>query len=176
VSAAPNTRRLGYRGGHALRFGVPFVPDDFDVPRKLDLGWCRLRPLTTADNAEDFAAWHGSIDHIRATPGFAERPWPVEDYSLERNDADLQEHEADFADRKGFTYTVLDPDGKVIGCLYIYPASGTDSPEADATVRSWVCADHADRDVDLYRAVMAWLADAWPFINVAYATRLPTTG
>jgi hypothetical protein len=57
---------------------MPFVPDDFDVPPELDLGWCHLRPLTAADNADDVAAWHASIDHIRATPGFAERRWPIE--------------------------------------------------------------------------------------------------
>ena len=32
-------------------------------------------------------------------------------------------HVRDFADRTGFTYTVLRPGTeKVIGCLYIYPA------------------------------------------------------
>jgi hypothetical protein len=65
---------------------------------------------------------------------------------------------------------VVDPDGQVIGCLYIYPPPDTD-PEADANVRSWVSADHRERDVDLYRAVVAWLADAWPFTNVSYAAR-----
>ena len=154
---------------------MPFVPDDFDVPGQLDLGWCHLRPLTAADNAGDFAAWRGSIDHIRATPGFAGRPWPAEDYSPERNEADLREHEADFAARRGFTYTVLDPDEEVIGCLYIYPPLATDPAGVDANVRSWVRVDYAGRDVDLYGAVVAWLADAWPFTDVSYASRLSAT-
>jgi hypothetical protein len=150
---------------------MPFVPDDFDVPRQLDLTWCHLRPLSVHDNGRDFAAWHGSIEHIRATPGFAERPWPVEDYSLDQNEADLRGHEADFADRTGFTYTVLDSDDEVIGCVYVYPPSDGDPPDADANVRSWVRADHAAHDVDLYRAVVAWLDGTWPFTHVRYAGR-----
>jgi hypothetical protein len=151
---------------------MPFVPDDFVIPLELDLSWCHVRPLTASDNADDFAAWQGSIDHIRATPGFAGRAWPVKDYSLEENEADLREHEADFAARKGFTYTVLHPEDGVIGCLYIYPPSDVDSPETDANVRSWVRADHAARDIDLSRAVSTWLAQAWPFRHPSYRTRL----
>jgi hypothetical protein len=81
-----------------------------------------------------------------------------------------------FADRRGFTYTVLGPDDEVIGCLYIYPPLDTDPPGTDANVRSWVRADHVDRDLDLYRAVVAWLSGAWPFTSAVYATRLSTTG
>jgi hypothetical protein len=150
---------------------MPFVADNFDPPGELNLDWCRLRPLSVDDNAADFGAWHSSIEHIRATPGFAGRHWPVEDYSLEQNEADLAEHEVDYAARKGFTYTVLSPDDEVIGCIYVYPPLDTDPPGADANVRSWVRADHAERDADLYRGVVAWLADVWPFASVSYATR-----
>ena len=92
-------------------------------------------------------------------------------YSFDRNQADLREHEADFANRAGFTYTVLDPDEVVIGCVYVYPPLDSDPRDADADVRSWVHADHAARDVDLYRAVVAWLGSSWPFTHVQYATR-----
>ena len=68
---------------------------------------------------------------FRATPGFAGRPWPVEDYSFDRNQADLREHEADFANRAGFTYTVLDPDEVVIGCVYVYPPLDSDPRDAE---------------------------------------------
>ncbi len=151
---------------------MAFVDDDFVVPLALDGGWCRLRPLSVDDNAGDFAAWHGSIDHIRATPGFGGRPWPLHEYTLEQNHADLAEHEVDFAERRGFTYTVLDPDDEVIGCLYIYPAVDGAPGGTDASVRSWVRADHASRDVDLYRLVTLWLAEDWPFTAVDYATRV----
>jgi hypothetical protein len=147
---------------------MPFVPDDFVVPAELNGGWCRLRPLAVSDNERDFAAWHSSVDHISATPGFADRDWPVLDYTLERNADDLAEHAADFAARRGFTYTVLDDNGDVIGCVYIYPTKAAD---VDADVRSWVRADRGTRDVDLYRLVRTWLDDAWPFERVTYATR-----
>ena len=88
---------------------APIVPADFDVPLTLDGPGFRLEQLTVAHNVEDFAAWHGSQAHIHATPGFAGRDWPTEDYTLEQNEGDLAEHEQDFAKRIGFTYTVLDP-------------------------------------------------------------------
>ena len=42
----------------------------------------------------------------------------------EENLGDLRRHAEDFAGRTGFTYTVLDPGGRVVGCVYIYPARG----------------------------------------------------
>lgn len=38
-------------------------------------------------------------------------------------------------------------------------------------MRSWVRASHAELDVPLWRAVTAWLDEAWPFERVAYAPR-----
>ena len=115
---------------------TPIVPDDFDVPLSLEGPGFRLEPLSVKHNAEDFAAWHGSQEHIHATPGFAGRDWPVDDYTLEQNEDDLAEHERDFAARIGFTYTVLDAaSGEVIGCLYLYPPK---REGFDVDVRSWV--------------------------------------
>ena len=37
-----------------------FVPPDFVVPLALEGGGFRLRPLTPADNAQDYAAWTAS--------------------------------------------------------------------------------------------------------------------
>ena len=64
--------------------------------------------------------------------------------SLEENHADLERHARDFAERAGFTYTVLAPDGDdVLGCVYIYPSR---DERHDADVRSWVRADVAELD------------------------------
>jgi hypothetical protein len=83
------------------------------------------------------------------------------------------EHAVDFAARTGFTYTVLPPESRdvdeVIGCVYIYPPKPGD-PE-DASVRSWVRADHAALDAVPYHAVRDWLARDWPFGSVEYAVR-----
>ena len=87
----------------------------------------------------------------------------------DENRADLQRHADDFRNRRGFTYTVLDPEsGDVIGCVYIYPERDGD---ADAQALSWVRASHAELDVPLWRAVSDWLASDWPFGSVAYAPR-----
>jgi hypothetical protein len=149
----------------------PFVPDDFDPPRELALPELHLVPLGPEHNESDHAAWTSSIPHIRTTPGFEGRSWPPEDgMSLEENLGDLERHARDFAQRTGFTYTVLAPGtDEVIGCLYIYPAEEDDGH--DAQVRSWVRADRAELDAVLHAAVTRWLAERWPFERARYADR-----
>jgi hypothetical protein len=145
-----------------------FVPEDFEVPRELVSGEFRLEPLGPQHNASDYEAWTSSIEHIRATPGFPDGSWPDPEMPLERNLADLRRHAEDFANRTGFTYTVLaSDDGSVVGCVYIYPTDVADT----ADVRSWVRGDRADLDVPLYEAVAYWLKTAWPFAAVRYAPR-----
>jgi hypothetical protein len=123
-----------------------------------------LEPLGPQHSEADYAAWSSSIDHIRATPGYPDGSWP-RPMTLEQNRADLERHARDFEERRGFTYTVLDPASRdVIGCVYIYPAEG-----GGALVLSWVRASRAPLDGTLRRAVRAWLADAWPFERVEYA-------
>ena len=146
----------------------PFVPGDFAVPGELVTEKFRLEPLGPQHNAADYDAWTSSMEHIRATPGMVDDSWPRE-MTLEENRGDLERHARDFAGRTGFTYTVLDPAGRVVGCVYIYPTK--DRAAGVAHVESWVRADRAELDVPLYAAVSAWLADAWPFAEVRYAPR-----
>ena len=141
----------------------PFVPADFAVPDGLVAPLFRLEPLGPEHNERDYAAWTSSVDHIDASPGFEGWRWPYE-MTLEENLRDLEGHARDFADRTGFTYSVLDGDG-VIGCIYIYPDR---EGAADARVRSWVRADRADLDLPLRRAVRDWLDGVWPFERVEY--------
>lgn len=155
--------------------GELFVPADFAVPEGLIAGEFRLVPLGPQHNEADYAAWAGSMDHIRATPGFAGRNWP-HPMSLEDNLRDLERHAQDFAERRGFTYSVLSTgSGEVIGCVYIYPPPGTgpggSGGRLHATVRSWVRADHAQLDPVVYNAVVAWLERDWPFSSIEYAPR-----
>jgi hypothetical protein len=150
-----------------------FVPADFAVPGGLTAGEFRLEPLGPQHNAADYAAWTASIGHIRATPGFAGKSWPHE-MSLAENLSDLERHAQDFAERRGFTFTVLSTStGEVIGCVYIYPPRGGEPghPEPRAAVSSWVRADHAALDPVLYHAVRTWLERDWPFRSVEYAPR-----
>ncbi|GIH95848.1 GNAT family N-acetyltransferase [Planobispora siamensis] len=147
-----------------------FVPDDFAVPSHLATSQFRLEPLGPEHNAADHAAWTGSIEHIRATPGFLGRGWPPADgMTPEANLADLQRHANNFAQRRGFTYTVLETtSGEVIGCVYIYPSRSDDH---DADVASWVRADRAELDSPLHEAVTAWLSAHWPFERLNHHPR-----
>jgi hypothetical protein len=149
-----------------------FVPAGFAVPAGLAAAEFRLEPLGPQHNDADYAAWTSSMDHIRATPGFAGWGWP-EEMTLADNRGDLEQHAADFAARRGFTYTVLSAGaGEVIGCVYIYPPrDGAAAGERPAAVRSWVRADRAGLDSVLYEAVLGWLEAAWPFGSVEYAAR-----
>jgi hypothetical protein len=153
-----------------------FVPKNFAVPDGLVAGEFRLTPLGPQHNEADYAAWTGSIDHIRATPGFRYGSWPRE-MSLSDNLRDLERHAQDFAERRGFTYTMLSSGNEdVIGCVYIYSASGHEpSSGAEgrkrASVKSWVRAESAALDPVLHDAVLAWLERDWPFESIEYAPR-----
>jgi hypothetical protein len=92
--------------------------------------------------------------------------------SLDDNLRDLQRHAQDFAERRGFTYTVLSAGtGDVIGCVYIYPERGGGGGRRRASVQSWVRADCAALDPVLHDAVLAWLESDWPFDSIKYASR-----
>jgi hypothetical protein len=153
-----------------------FVPADFAVPEVLTAEEFRLEPLGPQHNAADYSAWTASIGHIRATPGFAGTSWPHE-MSLAENLRDLERHAQDFAERRGFTYTVLSTDtGDVIGCVYIYPQrgesqGGTSAGEQRAAVSSWVRGDRAELDPVLYHRVREWLERDWPFHSIQYEPR-----
>ncbi len=141
-----------------------FVPADFSPPTHLDHPAFRLRPLGPEHNERDHAAWMGSLEHIRATPGYPDGRWP-QPMSLEQNLADLQRHDEHFRHRVGFTYTVLEARGAidhadVIGCVYIYP---DDEPGTDVHVQSWVREDAADLDALLATTVRTWIEESWPW-------------
>ena len=151
---------------------APFVPEDFEPPARLVTRDFVLEPLGSQHNERDHVAWTSSMAHINATPGFAgtepEDPWP-RPMTLSENLQDLEGHAADFAARRGFTYSVLDPtDEDVIGCVYLYPSS---DEEHDVRAESWVRASRAELDVVLWRAVGEWLATDWPFTNPDYDSR-----
>jgi hypothetical protein len=144
-----------------------FVPAGFEPPSVLAMPSFRLEPLGPEHNERDHAAWSSSIEHIRSTPGFDDGRWPLP-MTLDENRADLERHARDFEARTGFTYTVLDGEDDVIGCVYLYPAH---DGVHDVDVRSWVRASSATLDDALRRAVSGWLAgDEWPFVRPLYAS------
>ena len=147
---------------------VRLVPDDFSVPRTLEVPGFRLEPLGPEHNERDHEAWTSSIDHIRSTPGMDAwaGEWPVP-MSLEDNRSDLVRHADEFVRRERFAYSILDGD-EVVGCLYIDPPTRSGH---DAEVLSWVRASRAELDEPVWRAVSDWLAERWPFENPYYAER-----
>ena len=144
------------------------VAPSFALPDPPATDRFRLEPLGPQHNFADHAAW--TIAHIRANPDFAGRSWPPpEGMTLEANLDDLRQHAEDFDRRVGFTYTVLSvPGDEVIGCVYVY---GSRQEPGVTDVRSWVRADHASLDAEVYLVVSDWLARNWPFERVAYAPR-----
>ena len=183
ISAPPGTRPQvttwhGQRETPTVRYSAQrtvtigsvaeFVPPDFDVPLGLETSEFVLEPLGPVHNEQDYEAWTSSMEHIAATPGYPDGSWPRE-MTRDENRADLQRHADDFRNRKGFTYTVLEPASRdVIGCVYIYPVPDGDY---DACALSWVRESRAHLDAPLWRAVSEWLASDWPFGSVEYAPR-----
>ena len=126
-----------------------------------------MEPLGPRHNERDHEAWMSSVDHIQSTPGFSPTGhWPAP-MSLDANLADLEGHAREFENRDGFTYSILDGDD-VIGCVYIYPTKESDH---DASVSSWVRVSRTEMDPVVYRSLLAWITDVWPFEKPLYAVR-----
>ena len=142
-----------------------FVSDDYVIPLGLaGPGFCLDRSdpsTTTPTTAPGCRALSTS-----GRPGFFNLAMPPADgMSLDENLRDLQRHADDFKQRVGFTYTVVDDEDGVVGCVYIYPSRA----DPDITeVRSWVTANRADLDPVLHETVDSWLAADWPFTDVRY--------
>ena len=150
-------------------YRVPLVPDDFDVPLRLETERLRLRPLLTSDAVKDYDAVMTSAERLQTVfrPGGS---WP-DGLTLEQNLKELAWHEIEFQKRRSFAYTVVSLDeSRVLGCLYLYP---TRRGGHDVEVSLWVRASEAETGLDdhLYQSVRRWIAEAWPFRNPAYPGR-----
>ena len=147
----------------------PFVPSDFEIPVSLENPYFRIRMLTVNDVVKDYDAVMTSIDHLQKM--FPLWNWPTKDLTLEQDLIDLGWHQKEFQRRSSFTYTVVTLDeSQVLGCLYIYP---TDKREYDAMITMWVRASVLEKGLDtiLFNTVKKWIAEEWPFKNVAYPGR-----
>ena len=164
---------------------MPFYPDDAPVPAGLSTDEFVLRQLRGSDVALDYDAVMASKEMLRVRMGGS---WPRDDFTLDENLADLEQHEADFEARTGFTYTVMNPSGtECLGCVYFYPlaevlrhrgidasaAAGVrgDEPAATFWVHSERVADGLDKR--LLASLLPWIAAEFAFPRVlflAYAT------
>ncbi|MEM9086819.1 MAG: twin-arginine translocation pathway signal protein [Pseudomonadota bacterium] len=146
-----------------------FVAKDSDVPTRIEADGFVLVPLGP-DLAEiDYAAYMSSIEHLQAT--FTRSTgWPRADLTMDDAMKDMETEQGRFERRESFAYAVLTPDGsRERGCVYVYPGVG----EYDAVVRLWVTKAEYDAgfDEELYAWTQSWIANEWPFANVAYPGR-----
>ncbi|MCP4631941.1 MAG: hypothetical protein GY855_03365, partial [candidate division Zixibacteria bacterium] len=103
-----------------------FVPNDFEVPKRLSTDRFLLRMLSASDVVLDYDAVMSSRSQLRHV--FAEfDDWPAENMTIEENLDDLQRHEKEFKNREAFAYTVMNlAEDKCLGCLYINPSGKKD--------------------------------------------------
>jgi hypothetical protein len=147
-----------------------FVPEDFEVPEKLETERFRLRMLSVNDVVKDYDAVMSSIDHLRGAFGPRSR-WPSPDLTLEQDLIDLGWHQKEFQRRSSFAYTVMNlSESQCLGCVYIDP---TRKRGYDAEVYLWVRESEYKKGLDpiLFQAVKQWIAKAWPFKEVAFPGR-----
>ncbi len=149
----------------------PFVPLDFNIPKRLDHQEFVLRPLVIGDVIKDFDAVMTSVDHLQGVFGPGS-DWPSPDLSLEQDLIDLGWHQKEFQRRTSFAYTVMAPDeSRCLGCVYLYPST---APDHDAEVYCWIRAsDAAALDGLLYGTLKSWLKSTWPFRSVIFPGREP---
>lgn len=150
-------------------YGRALVPNDFDVPERLEgPGW-HLRMLSVGDLEKDFDAVVESAERLRGLFG-PESAWP-DGVTKDEDLIDLAWHHREFTIRHSFAYTVMSADeSRCLGCVYIFPS---ERRGFEAKVFYWVRSgpEAGARDAELGRQVRDWLAARWPFAAVAYPGR-----
>jgi hypothetical protein len=157
------------------------LPAGFEPPTELTHDDVCARALTRADLDDDVRGINASLDLIRRTRG---GQWPTEPVTHDYNYVDAVWHECEFRDHKSLTYTLRRPNGRYLGCLYLYPI-GTRTPLSDALLASdvdvswWVTPEAYDDGLypAAYGAIKAWLAEAFPFWTPHFSNaEIPAAG
>lgn len=158
---------------------MPWVPDDFPVPRSLRTEAFQLAVLSPSHADPDFEAVRASAVRIRHVFG-PHNGWPAPDLTPEENLADLTRHAAEFERREAFAYAMLDPAGRqYLGCLYLKPVKSRLAVDLrrerfQAQAFFWLSEAGLALDADAVLARLArWLNEAWPFAAVAFPGRVP---
>lgn len=153
---------------------MPFETPDLvassgTVPERVTTDRFVVRPLTVDDAAMDYEAVTSSKDRLAGTFG-PDDDWP-EGLIRKQNRIDLAWHQKEHQRRDAFTYGVFDPEERSeLGCVYVQP---TRAPGYDAAVYFWTSTAAAERDLadPIERRVRRWIAEDWPFDEVAYPGR-----
>jgi hypothetical protein len=145
-----------------------FVPADFEVPAQLETAEFRLRMLTVNDVVKDYDAVMTSAEHLKTI--WPASNWP-EGLSFEQDLIDLGWHQKEFQMRQSFAYTVVNlSESQVMGCVYINPSR---KRGVDAAVFLWARQSELAGGLEarLFASVKQWLAEKWPFKQVAFPGR-----
>jgi hypothetical protein len=146
---------------------MAWLPDDLDVPQRVDLAsGHHMRPIRADDVDIDYPAVMGAREKLWAKYG---EPWgwPPEHMTYEQDRADLKHHEDEIAARLTFNYAVLPADeSKLLGCVYIDPPDDRSPDGADAVASWWALEPELEKTLDEF--VPRWLEEAWRFRAVHY--------
>ncbi|MBB4856819.1 hypothetical protein HNO88_000116 [Novosphingobium chloroacetimidivorans] len=156
--------------GDTARHRSPLVAPDFKVPVLARGPGFKLVPLGPDLVQVDYDAYMSSIEHLQKTFSRSTN-WPTAGITSADAMKDMQGEAGRFRSRTSFAYGVLTPDAKrERGSVYVSPSP---VPGYDAMVRLWVTKDEFDRgfDAELYKWVVAWVRQDWPFAKVAYPGR-----
>ena len=154
----------------AAENSAALVPADFEVPVLVEAEGFKLVPLGPELVEVDYAAYMSSIEHLQTTFTRSTN-WPREDIDDEAAMQDMLNEQERFNSRESFAYAVLNPEGDTErGCIYVRPSS---KPGYDAEVALWVTKTEFDAgfDAELYAWAQEWVAENWPFAEVAYPGR-----
>ena len=147
-----------------------FVAADFVVPPPLKTKNYKLASLGPELVKQDYEAYMSSIEHLQQT--FTRgKSWPHGGVTMADAIADVAGEKQRFDARQSFTYAIVTLDGKQeLGCLYLSPSK---TPGSDATARLWVTKARFDAgfEKEVMPVVKKWIAEKWPFTNVAWPGR-----
>ena len=149
---------------------MPFLPENFVVPRLLETARVRLRPLVVADVVKDYEAVMSSRTNLWRLFGAA-WGWPAETLTLEDDCRQLAWHEKEFETRSSFDYVVMSLDeSQVLGCVYVDPPT---KQGFEAEVYFWVRDSELPTGLEghLSDTVRQWITTSWPLARVAYPGR-----
>jgi RimJ/RimL family protein N-acetyltransferase len=146
---------------------VPWLPDDFVHPARLDLPTGHhLRPIRADDVELDLPAVLGSRQRLWSVYGPV-WGWPPATMTHEQDREDLAHHVTEMEQREGYNYALFD-DGEteLLGCCYLYPPDK--QVDADAESSWWVVDRLVGSDVEraLATELPAWFARDWPLRRV----------
>lgn len=161
---------------------MKFYPDDARVPSGMTTDEVVLRPLGASDVEADYEALMSSREMLRV---WEQSEWPSDDFTLEENRNDLEEHESNHASGRAFTYTVTDPgDQRCLGCVYVYPLGSVlrnmgasdeeneDVGDFEAYVTFWVRESELAGGLErrLLGNLVDWFDREWAFRRIAFGS------